>query len=80
MGVSQFYPPSDSCPEKHRERNRAMKEFLNFTPESIDTTPIEDPAEHQPNPPNIDRGNVSLDVHQLRASSTPQTVASSNMK
>ena len=64
---------------KLRERNRAMEDILNFTPESMDTTPIEVPAEFQPNPPNIDRGNiVSLDPP--RASSTPERVANSNVK
>ena len=45
----------------------------------MDNTPIEVPAEFQPNPPNIDRGNiVSLDPP--RASSTPERVANSNVK
>ncbi|KAJ8367408.1 hypothetical protein AAFF_G00318110 [Aldrovandia affinis] len=64
---------------KHRERRRATEEILNFTPESLDTTPTEPPAEPQPNPPNTDRENiVSVDVMQPRASSTPQRVASTN--
>lgn len=56
-------------------------EIMNFTPESMDTTPIDLPAELQPNPPNIDKEKiVSVGVQQPRASSTPQGVASSDMK
>ena len=66
---------------KNRERKRfpPMEEILNFTPESLDTTPIavapesadlSPIAQLQPDPPNINAEN-SLDDQQPRASSTP---------
>ena len=65
--------------EQDKVRKRAMEEILNFTPESLDTTPIvvtpeslgpSPIAQLQPDPPNIAAEN-SLDVQQPRASSTP---------
>ena len=69
---------------KNRERKRAMEEILNFTPESLDTTPIavapesadlSPIAQLQPDPPNINAEN-SLDDQQPRASSTPLRASS----
>ena len=59
---------------KSRERKRATEEILNFTPESLDTTPIavaplSPIAQLQPDPPNIDAENRF--EQQPRASSTP---------
>ncbi|XP_049421729.1 uncharacterized protein LOC125882102 [Epinephelus fuscoguttatus] len=81
---------------KHRDRERAMEEILNFIPESI-----EPPAELEPNPPNKDEPNLEpnhpnkdepnlelnppnkddiVSVDTLKASSTPQRKACSRWK
>lgn len=66
---------------KHRDRERAMEEILNFIPESI-----EPPAELEPNPPNKDDPNLEpnppnkddiVSVDTPKASSTPQRKACS---
>ena len=69
----------EARPEKAQGKEQGYGGHFEFYTKSMDTTPIEVPAEFQPNPPNIDRGNIdSLDPP--RASSTPERVANSKVK
>lgn len=75
---------------KHRERQRAVEEILNFTPESFDTTPVAVAPQavdvspivqlQQDTSITVSESSVSFNVQEPRASSSPVRVASNNLK